>query len=304
VHTIYPPVAQAAFLGLHEISPSAYRLRILQGAMAALAALTTVALLAVLRASGRDPRWAVLWAWCPTVWLECGNNAHIDVLGVLLSVGAFGALAGGAASRRRVAAAGVLLGAAIAVKLLPALLTPALLARRGGLLCAAAATAVTIGYLPHVIAVGTQVLGYLPGYLHEEGYGGQARFGLPRLLVGDSMAPALALALVAGLAVEVWWHRNRRAPAEGALLLTGGTFLIVGPSEPWYGMLVVALAALAARPQWLAVAAAAYPVYNRDLLGVGDAAMQQRCYLPAALLIIAVSMASRRFRRLGVLAVQ
>jgi Glycosyltransferase family 87 len=300
VHTIYPPVAQAAFVGLHELSPHRHRLRAVQGAMAALAVLTTIALLVALRRAGRDPRWAVLWAWCPSVWLECANNAHIDVLGVLLLVAAFGALAGaGPTSRRRVAAAGGLLGAAIAVKLLPVLVAPALLARRGGLLIGAAVAVLSVGYLPHVIAVGSHVLGYLPGYLHEEGYGGQRRFALVRLLAGDRAAPAVAVALLATLALAVWWRRDRRAPAEGAMLMVGGTFLIVGPSEPWYGLLVVALAVLSARPEWLAVAAAAYPVYNRDFLGVGDTAMQQRCYLPAALLVVLVGLLRRRWPAAG-----
>jgi hypothetical protein len=291
VRTIYPPVAQAAFLGLHEISPQRHRLRVAQGAMAALAVLTALALLAVLRRSGRDPRWAAWWAWCPTVWLECANNAHVDVLGVLLLVGAVGVLSTSRAlTPARVATAGGLLGAAIAVKLLPALATPALLARRGGVLLAAAATAVTVGYVPHVLAVGTKVIGYLPGYLHEEGYSGQRRFGLPRLLVGDRAAPALAVTLLALVALEVWRRRDRRPAAEGAMLMVGGAFLLVGPSEPWYGLLVVALAVLSARPEWLAVAAAAYPVYNRDFLGVGDTAMQQRCYLPAAVLVAAVTL--------------
>lgn len=40
----------------------------------------------ILRRTGGDPRLAVLWAWCPTVVLEAGNNAHVDVLGAVLVV--------------------------------------------------------------------------------------------------------------------------------------------------------------------------------------------------------------------------
>jgi len=98
------------------------------------------------------------------------------------------------------------------------------------------------------------------------------------------------VALLAALAAYVWRRRDRVTPAAGAMLLVGGAFLLVGPSEPWYGLLVVALAVLSAQPEWLAVAAAAYPVYNRDFLGVGDTAMQQRCYLPAAVLVAVVTL--------------
>jgi hypothetical protein len=290
VHTIYPPVAEAAFLGLHALSPQQHRLRATQALAAGLAVLGTGILLWVLRACGRDPRWAAWWAWCPTVWLECGNNAHIDVLGVVFLLGALGLLGRGSPSTRRIAAAGVLFGAAVAVKLIPAVVWPALLARRALLLLGAAGTLLALGYLPHVIAVGTRVLGYLPGYLHEEGYSGDKRFGVLRLLVGDAVAPALAAGLLAAAAGAAWWVTRTRPAVDGAVLLAGTAFVVVGPSEPWYALLLVALAAAAARPEWLAVAAAAYPVYNRDFLGVGDTAMQQRCYLPAALLIVVVTL--------------
>ncbi|HEY2832541.1 MAG TPA: glycosyltransferase 87 family protein [Sporichthyaceae bacterium] len=295
VHTIYPPVAEAAFLGLHAVSPQQHRLRAAQALAAALAVLATVVLLWVLRAHGRDPRWAAWWAWCPTVWLECGNNAHIDVLGVVFLLGTLGLVARAAPTTRRIAAAGVLFGAAVAVKLIPALVGPALLARRAVLLLGAAAALVAVGYLPHVIAVGTHVFGYLPGYLHEEGYSGEKRFGVLRLLVGDSAAPVLAVLVIAAVAGWAWWMTRTRPAVDGAVLIAGVTFAVIEPSEPWYGLLLIALAAAACRPEWLLVAAAAYPVYSRDFLGVGDTAMQQRCYLPAALLVAVVALV--RFRR-------
>jgi hypothetical protein len=303
VRTIYPPVAEAAFLGLHAVSPQQHRLRAAQAFTAALAVLATVVLLWVLRALGRDPRWAAWWAWCPTVWLECGNNAHIDVLGVVFLLGTLGLVARADPRARRIAAAGVLFGAAVAVKLIPAVVAPALLARRAVLLFGAAIGLIALGYLPHVIAVGTHVLGYLPGYLHEEGYSGQARFGVLRLLVGDSVAPALAVVVLVAAAGLAWRLVRTRPAVDGAVLIAGATFVVLGPSEPWYGLLLVALAAAAARPEWLFVAAAAYPVYNRDFLGAGDTTMQQRCYLPAAALVLAVAagravLSARRTARL------
>lgn len=284
-HTIYPPVAEAYFLGLHHVSPDGERQRSAQAAAAALALATGLAIALALRRAGRDPRGAVLWAWCPTAWLEAGNNAHVDVLGVLLLVCALLVLQSG-----RSAAAGVLFGAAVAVKLVPAL---ALLLRRPALFLAAAGGVFALGYLPHVLAVGSGVLGYLPGYLREEGYAGTERFGPLRLLVPGPPAPVVAVAVLGGVALYVWRTAGRRSSAHGALLVTGTAFVLVGPSQPWYGLLVVALAAVSARWEWLAVAAAAYPVYLAGALGVPNGEMQQRAYLPAAALVCLVSYCRR-----------
>jgi hypothetical protein len=289
VHTIYPPVAEAAFTGLHWASPHGLRRQSVQVFAAALAWLTAVALTVVLRRSGRDVRAAAWWAWCPVVWLECGNNAHIDVLGILLLVGAFGFLAGSAA-RSRLAIAGALFGAAVAVKLVPALVAPALAARRRCLLFGAAAAVFVAGYLPHVLAVGTDVIGYLPGYLHEEGYSGQERFGVLRLLVPRSWATVVGMVLLAVVGMAVFRQAARRPAALGALVLAGTAFVLVGPSQPWYGLLIVALVALADRPEWLAVAAAAYPVYLSGTVLVPNGLMQQRTYLPAACLVLLVTL--------------
>ena len=40
----------------------------------------------------------------------------------------------------------------------------------------AAAGLVALSYLPHVLAVGSAVIGYLPGYLKEEDYTNGGRF--------------------------------------------------------------------------------------------------------------------------------
>ncbi|MGQ0624990.1 MAG: glycosyltransferase 87 family protein [Sporichthyaceae bacterium] len=295
VNTIYPPVAEAAFLGLHHLSPADHRVRSLQIALALVALAVALALMWARHRAGRDPRAAVWWTWCPVVWLEASNNAHIDVLAVLLVVTTFGVLAGagGDPSRRRLAAAGALFGGAVAVKFVPVLIAPALLIRRGHLLLGAAAALFALSYLPHVLAVGSDVLGYLPGYLDEEGYSGAQRFGLVRLVVPDQLAPAAVVVIGAGLAALVWRQGCSHVSAPDALLLTGTAFLLVGPSQPWYAVLLVALVALADRPQWLAVAAAGYPVYQAGHLGVDNALMQQWAYGSAAVLVVLFAWARR-----------
>ena len=80
VHTIYPPVAEAYFLGVHYLSPAGSGTTPIQAGAALCAVLVTVLLLYGLPKVGRDRRLAVLWAWCPTVALEAGNNGHVDVL--------------------------------------------------------------------------------------------------------------------------------------------------------------------------------------------------------------------------------
>ncbi len=297
VRTIYPPVAEGTFLLLHAASPDEHRVVTLQAVLGAIAVAVTAALAWALRRSGRDPRVAVWWAWCPVVWLECANNAHIDVVGVLLVVGALGVLGAGAVGTRRLAGAGALFGASVAVKLVPVLILPALLVRRGHVLLAGAVTVFLAGYVPHVAAVGTDVLGYLPGYLDEEGYGGEQRFGVPRLLLPDAAAPALAVVVGGALAAWVWRRAAQRPPASSALLLVGVAFVLVGPSQPWYGLLLIALAALADRPEWLAVAAAAYPVYQAGNLGVDNTEMQQWSYGSALLVVAAATLVRSRVQR-------
>ncbi|MFD8963872.1 hypothetical protein ACFV0C_02525, partial [Streptomyces sp. NPDC059568] len=104
VPTIYPPVAEGYFLLVHELSPRDVRHKGLQTGAALLSVMTAGALLMILRRRG-DPRNAAYWAWCPAVPVEAVNNAHVDVLAVLLSVVALGVV--GRRRRRRGAEVGL-----------------------------------------------------------------------------------------------------------------------------------------------------------------------------------------------------
>lgn len=255
VHTIYPPVAEAWFLVVH---PFGGGVRGAQAAGALLAVATTGALLVV----GRGSRRAALWGWCPGVTVWAVNDAHVDTLGALLLVAGLGCVV-----RRRPAAGGLLVGAAIAVKLLPGLALPGVLARRSvresAALMAWTVGAFALSYVPYVAASGAGVLGYLPGYLREEGYeqGHIDRFGLLALVLPDALLPWAAGAVLAGVALWVLRRGDPARPWSGALLVTGTALLVVAPSYPWYGLLVVALVALDGRWEWLAVPAAGQVLY-------------------------------------------
>src|SRR2546423_546805 len=88
VPTIYPPVAEAYFLGVYYLHPADDSSLPVQATTAAVAVLVTVLLLVGLGRLGRDVRMAALWSWCPTVILEAGNSAPVDVGAVAITAAA------------------------------------------------------------------------------------------------------------------------------------------------------------------------------------------------------------------------
>ena len=151
------------------------------------------------------------------------------------------------------------------VKLYPALLLPVLLGRRPVRVVTAFVAVCAVSYAPHVAAVGWDVLGYLPGYLAEEDYAGGGRYLLLDPVLPFGGVAATAVAGLLGLAVLVAVVRQvRRRPddvAGPALVLLGAALLVATPVQPWYGLPLAVLAALAARPAWLAVTVAAYVAF-------------------------------------------
>jgi hypothetical protein len=289
VRTIYPPVAEAWFWLEHRVLPLAlqdlgYELAGLGLDLAVLAVL-----LALLRAQGSDPRWIALYALAPLPALESVQNAHVDTLAVLLALGAV------ALHRRRPGAAGAVLALAALTKIYPGLLLPLLLRRPAGRLRLLAAFTATcaLAYLPHVLAVGVDVLGYLPGYLQEERYGEGERYLLVGLtgLSGTPATVVVALLLLAGVAWLL--RRDLPLPLAGTLLLTG-VFLLATPVQPWYSLLLLALAVLC-RAWWaLAVAAAAYPLLFATILDGPATTAGRLAYGAAALVVLGAAARSRR----------
>ncbi|MFD0478424.1 hypothetical protein ACFQ0B_67265 [Nonomuraea thailandensis] len=254
-------MAQGYFLLVHWLSPEGVRHKALQAGGWVMAVL---ALVALCRLAGA--RRAAYWAWCPAVPVEAVNNAHVDMLGVLLVVLAFCAARAGRAR-------GALLGAAVAAKLLPATALPGALSgvlaggvawRRAAVTVVPAALVVTLSYLPYVLASGGSVVGYLPGYLEEERYdgGGDDRYAVLRLVLPDSWAPYAAIASLGLIALLVLRHGDPDRPWRGALLVSGSLLLLFTPGYSWYALLVVALVAMDGRWEWLGAALAGAVAYS------------------------------------------
>jgi hypothetical protein len=264
VPTIYPPVAEAYFLGVHYLPSGSDSSTPIQAATALVAVLVTVLLLFGLGRLGRDIRMAALWSWCPTVVLEAGNSAHVDVVAVGITAAAILVLATARTTRRTVLG-GILLGLAIATKMTPALTVPALLRRRWVTVLVAAGSAFVAVYVPHVIRVGSKVIGFLPGYLQQEGYTKGTRFGIIGLFVTGPLAIAVAALILAAVAFAVLQFSDPDRPWEGALYMTAAALAVATPHYQWYSLLLVMLVALDGRPEWLAFAAGGYYAAYPDL---------------------------------------
>ena len=257
VPTVYPPVAEAYFTAIQLAAPADDSTTPVQAAAGGFAVLTTVLLLAGLRRMGKDPRLAALWAWCPTVALEAGQNGHVDVVGVALTAAALLLLATAQARNRKILG-GVLLGLAIATKVTPVLAVPGVLRRGWRPIGAAAAGAVAIVYVPHVIAVGSKIIGFFPGYLNQEGYSTGTGFSIIGLFVQGKAATAVAVVILGAVAAAIIRYGDPAQPWRGGVLMTSAALAVCTPHFQWYSILLVMLVALDGRPEWLAIAAGGY----------------------------------------------
>ena len=237
--TIYPPVAQFAFLAAEVTgirTPVAWK-----GVTATVDIASMLLLVSALHAAGRDERWVVAYAWNPLPIMAFGLTGHVDALVVLAVMGATLLW-----WRGRPAWTGALLGVAAGVKLFPLMLVAAYVRGRDGAwrwkeaatVAGAAVAILGAGYLPYA-AAGSDVLGFLStGYLDEEGYLDRSRYRLLRALGLDGRVVAPLLGVAVGIAVL----RSRRpAPTRGAWLL--GAALVLTTPYSWYATPLVALAA-------------------------------------------------------------
>jgi len=302
VHTIYPSVAEAYYYAVDELAPHGSRYKPIQLAAALLALATAAALMLGLRSLGRDPRTAALWAWCPVVLFESGNGAHIDVLAAFFAVCALVVLARDRGVPGRGTAAriigGVLLGLAVGAKLTPALAAPAALRRRTLTAGTAAAATFVLTYLPHVFAVGGKVIGYIPGYLNEQGYDSGRGFLLLGMILPQSLCAAAAVLITTAAALAVYFFGDPSRPWRGAMVMTGLGLFLTTPGYGWYSVLLCAFVALDGSVEWLALALTSFVTQTGNGALLSSLTAQRAGYIVAAA-VIASGWALRARRRRG-----
>ena len=299
VRTIYPPVAEAWFWVEHQVVPLSARDRGYELAGLGLDLAVLAALLALLRRQG-DPRWAAVYALAPLPALEAVQNAHVDALAVLLVMGVV------ALERRgHQSAAAAVLALATLVKVYPALLLPLLLRTSSRRIVPAVVPAlafvavVALAYVPHVLTVGMDVIGYLPGYLREERYDEGSRY-LVVGLTGLTGTAASVVVLLGIAAAGVWALRTRLSFPHAGAWLFAVVFLLLTPVQPWYALLLVALVVLSRAWLLLAVAAAAYPLFFATILdGPGPLVGRISYGIAALLAAVAAWLDLRRTRGRG-----
>jgi hypothetical protein len=242
-HTIYPPGAEASFLGARTIFGGG--LRATTWLFLVAEAATVALLLLALRRLRAPPERVALYAWHPLAVSEIAGNGHVDAL-VALAVAALLV----AWQARRFSLAGVAVACGALVKFAPALLL-APLARNGRLrFLLPALVLVPLAYAPY-LSVGGAVLGSLTRLDRELSFGSLA----PPLmeLVGRTWTHVVlgsAFALVVGV-VALREHDSVERVARSTLLVLGSLLLVQDYLQPWYALALLPLLAIAAAPGWL-----------------------------------------------------
>jgi hypothetical protein len=288
----YPPVAQAVFLAVYKLLPSATGFRL---AMSLFDLIALLLIMLTLDGAGLDPARAILFAWHPLVIFETAHSGHVESLYI-----AFITLALWAWSRRSHALTGVALALAALVKFYPALLLPVFITAtqasperdsaavwqpdRGKFslrsplqklwngynvkMLAAFVATIVAAYLPY-LGVGGRMFGFLGGYFNEEGFGESgARYFLLTLARKIIPLPTSAFFLVGllvlgGLALK-WMVKPKRDVvdvARGAMAIIGGFLLLTTPRYAWYYVWLLPFLCFAPRLGWLYLTSAASLLY-------------------------------------------
>jgi hypothetical protein len=237
--TIYPPVAEYIFYLGTRLSES---LTAMKATLLAFELAGVVLLLRLLAEWGLPRERILIYAWHPLTLWEFAGSGHVDA-----AIVTFVALALWARRREKAWLTGSALAAAALVKFFPAVLFPALYRRWDWKMPVAMAATIIVAYLPF-LGAGRAVLGFLPGYLEEEGLQSGAGFFLWSLLgsvvplerVGPAPYLALAAAALLALAVRSLFTAEGRYLASAMALAVAATVLL-SPHYPWYFTWIVPL---------------------------------------------------------------
>jgi alpha-1,6-mannosyltransferase len=295
--TIYPPMAQAIFLAVTRFGESVLAMKL---GLLAFEAATVAAIIALLRRLGRPATRVVAYAWHPLAVWEIAGSGHIDgAMCTLLVAGLLLYIYG----RTLLAGVAVTLGAMVKPTALLAL--PVLWRPWDWRLPLVVLLTAVLAYVPFLSA-GTGVLGYLAGYIEEEGLASGRGFNVLWLMerftgpVPGAVRVYVAAAAVVmiGLAVAVAFRRDRSpATAIAGLSWLLAVFLtLASPHYPWYFLALVPLLAIhASAAAW--VLTLACPLLYESVAGTGWPAYDLRIAAFTLATVAALAFDARSLRR-------
>jgi alpha-1,6-mannosyltransferase len=296
-HTIYPPLAQAIFLGVTRISETVTGMKIAMAGFEAIAIWLIIRLLAAWRL---PPERVLIYAWHPLAIWEIAGSGHVEAVLVALI-----ALALWSRSRDKRVLTGVALAGAALIKLFPALLLPAFYRRRDWKMPLAFAGMFVLAYLPYA-SVGSGAIGFLPGYLQEEGlvhgwgifplslavhiFGLPESLGRSYLVLAAGVLVILALYLILRTTVDM----GVRYVADTLILALALTVLL-SPHYSWYFLWLVPILCFRLYVPALYLTLASFLLYEL-LLHTGGPVffrISVLLYLPFALLAVVCWLTER-----------
>lgn len=245
--TIYPPAAQIAFRLFTRFGESLLAVKL---GWLVLEAAMMVVLARLLTRAGRSPAELLLYAWHPLPVWEIAGDGHVDAGMAAFLIFALASWAG----RHRLLT-GALLAVSVLFKPMTLAALPAFWRPWDWRVPVALLVTAILAYLPYT-DVGTDVLGFLPRYVGEEGIGSGGGFivlqalaqvfgPLPRwttlayLTLGAIVLSALSFACI---------KEPRTDPATTAMraqVLVFAFLLVLSANYSWYFLVLVPLGCLA-----------------------------------------------------------
>jgi alpha-1,6-mannosyltransferase len=244
--TIYPPMAQVIFLAVSRLGESVLIMKL---GLIACEAATVAVLLALLERQGTSLARVAAYAWHPLPVWEIAGNGHVDAaMCALLMMGLLFFLYG------RTLLAGVVVTLGALVKPTALLALPVFWRPSSWRLPMVVTLTALLAYLPY-LSVGRGVLGYLWGYVDEEGLAsgrGIHVLWLAERFVGPmpraaAVYTALAATILIALAIAAGFRKDRSERTSIAVLswLLVSFLILASPHYPWYFLVLVPFLALA-----------------------------------------------------------
>jgi|GEM_PF-1311135 len=245
VPTLYPPAAQAVYLLSYLIAPD--NLVVFKGILVLLEIVTCGALIALLRSRGLDPSRCLIYAWCPLPIVEFAMQGHHEAITLVFTLLAL--VSSQSSWRWNSVLTGLLIALATLTNIYPILLLLVVLPRRNRvwmITClVACGITVILAYIPYVILGHGRAFGFLTTYVSEHSWNGGSVFLFIQWLnqhlqfngvIAHILSYTVDLLLVGGIALAIWWQRQREriSMEAGTLILIGTVFCVSTHVFPWY----------------------------------------------------------------------